>query len=450
MPDAVETSDQHLPQLWGRRGFWQIKLRWGVAPLMIVSILIGRFLGFEFRVLPLVLIAAASLVYNSFFAWIFSRYEDRLAVDRRLDRFFTTLEVVADYLAMFLLIHFTGGITSPMVVFLIFHVIIAAVQFRSRTAYEFAGLAAGGLWLLLLGEVSGWFPSSEIIFQGKAVHAFDHVAYDVVILVFFTATLFLTAAMVSRIMQTLHERIAEVAAVDRERTAFMLQVAHNLRAPLGASLSMVEMLRDGYLGDVTDKQVDYLARIRKRLKSLHRTIGEILTLGQTRDWSREIPDVVVNLVALAEQTRRTFSAEAERKGLDFEVEADPSLPLVDSGEDLLEKVMENLVSNAIKYTPEGGQVRVRFSPSGPDEVRIVVRDTGIGIPADEQGRLFQEFFRASNAKRVTAGGTGLGLALVKKTVERHNGRLELTSREGEGTTVDIHLPTHQPGPQPTG
>ena len=85
MPDAIETGEKNLPQLWGRRGFWQIKLRWGVAPLMIAGILIGRFLGFELRELPLVLIAAASLVYNSFFAWISSRYEDRLAVDRQLD-----------------------------------------------------------------------------------------------------------------------------------------------------------------------------------------------------------------------------------------------------------------------------------------------------------------------------------------------------------------------------
>ena len=251
-----------------------------------------------------------------------------------------------------------------MVVFLIFHVIIGAIQFRARTAFQFAGLAAGVLWLLLLGDVSGWFPSSEIVFRGQAVHAFDHAAYDVVILAFFTATLFFTAAMVSRIMQTLRERIADVAAVNRERTAFMLQVAHNLRAPLGASLSMVEMLRDGYLGDVTEKQVDYLGRIRKRLKSLHRTIGEILTIARTRDRSREIPDVVVNLVELADHTRRTFSEEADRKGLELEVETDPSLPLVDSGEDLLEKVMENLVSTP-SSTPRRGVGSAYDSAAAP-------------------------------------------------------------------------------------
>ena len=106
--------------------------------------------------------------------------------------------------------------------------------------------------------------------------------------------------------------------------------------------------------------------------------------------------------------------------------------------------MENLVSNAIKYTPEGGAVTVEFSRAEADTVEIVVRDTGIGIPESEKSKLFQEFFRASNAKRFTTSGTGLGLALVKQTVERHNGELELESREGHGTQVTIRLPIHQP------
>jgi signal transduction histidine kinase len=107
--------------------------------------------------------------------------------------------------------------------------------------------------------------------------------------------------------------------------------------------------------------------------------------------------------------------------------------------------MENLVSNAIKYTAEGGEIEVRFGRGDAETIQIVVRDTGIGIPAAEQDKLFQEFFRASNAKRFTTTGTGLGLALVKQTVNRHNGELELTSAEDQGTQVTVSLPIHQPG-----
>ena len=122
----------------------------------------------------------------------------------------------------------------------------------------------------------------------------------------------------------------------------------------------------------------------------------------------------------------------------------PDLPVVESGVDLLKEMMENLVSNAVKYTPPGGERRVSFASGragrGADRSS---RDTGIGIPAKEQPRLFQEFFRASNAKRHTAAGTGLGLALVKQTVERHHGRIQLESVEGQGTTVTIDMPVRR-------
>ncbi|MGB5401001.1 MAG: hypothetical protein WBO71_12365 [Thermoanaerobaculia bacterium] len=127
---------QNLPQLWGRRGFWQIRMRWAVAPILWVAL--------------------ASPFYNSFFAWIFSRYESRLQADPQLDRFFTILEVLADYTAMFLLLHFTGGVASPLIFFPLFHLIIAAIQFSPGTAYSLAGLAVGCLWILFAADVMGF------------------------------------------------------------------------------------------------------------------------------------------------------------------------------------------------------------------------------------------------------------------------------------------------------
>jgi signal transduction histidine kinase len=228
-----------------------------------------------------------------------------------------------------------------------------------------------------------------------------------------------------------------IEALMNERTQFMLEVAHNLRSPLSASLEIVEVLRNGYLGEVNERQKEYLERIDHRLRSLHKTIGGLLTIARTRDWSHEIPDVVVDINELARHTQRTFEEQAAAKKLRFAVVAEPDLPTVDSGADLLEQIVENLVGNAIKYTPDGGSVEVLFSRHGADEVWFVVEDSGIGIPQVEQGKLFREFFRASNAKKHTSEGTGLGLALVKQSVERHRGRIELTSDEGRGTTVVI-------------
>ncbi len=615
---ASVSPSTKLPRLWGRRGFWQIRLRWAVAPLMLASLVIGRALGFEFAMGPILLIAGAILVYNAFFALIYSRFREQLASDPGLDRFFTLLEVVADYAAMFLLIHYTGGISSPLVPFLLFHVIIAAVQFSAATAYSLAAVAATGLWLMLLGENLGWISCHGIHFRGETIHFTDRPIYAAAWLFFFTATLFLAAGMVSRVMNRFRQGVLELArttaeletlnsklsglyamvgaigaqrhlqpildtvtsemtkvmevpaatiklrsedgetlryvasqglpedlvsrtviqldqsplnrrviegetlvrdvvpgdnqlqlgkilsdlgirsaafaplavedrvigtigvyarrpnrfdssdteflelaaklvaiaiedaraneAIDAlmaERTRFMLKVAHNLRAPLSAGLSMMELLQDGYMGEVSDKQKEYLQRIESRLTSLDQTIGALLTIARTRDWSHEIPDVVVDLEGLAAYTERLFADDAAHRNLDFKVLIEEGLPKVDSGTELLEQVMENLVSNAVKYTPEGGRVEVSFQRYDTDTIEIRVKDTGIGIPADEQERLFQEFFRASNAKRHTTAGTGLGLALVKQTVERHKGVVLVDSTQGEGTEVIVRLPIHQ-------
>ena len=225
-----------------------------------------------------------------------------------------------------------------------------------------------------------------------------------------------------------------------ERAQSMLETAHNLRAPLGAALSKLDLLRDGYLGEINERQVEHIEQLEERLRTLDQTISELLAIARMRDRSREIPDVVVDLVELASQTERTFRQEAAAKGLGLEVVTESDLPPIPSGASLLESLLENLVSNAIKYTPAGGTVTVEVTRHDDDGVRIRVEDDGIGIPEAEKGKLFQEFFRASNAKRATRAGTGLGLALVKRAVERHNGRIRVESREGEGTTVIVDLP----------
>ena len=205
------THGQGMPQLWGRRGFWQIKLRWAVAPLMIAGVFAGKALGFEFRVLPVLLIALASPVYNAFFAWIFSRYEVRLRREPQLDLMFTALEVLADYAAMFLLIFFTGGVSSPLLIFLIFHVIISAIQFSAKTSLLFAALAGGGLWLLFLADLQGWCRCQPVLYRGQVLSLMDPPAHAAGMLFLFTCTLFLTAAMVARIMGRFRQGVHDLA-----------------------------------------------------------------------------------------------------------------------------------------------------------------------------------------------------------------------------------------------
>ncbi len=230
-----------------------------------------------------------------------------------------------------------------------------------------------------------------------------------------------------------------IESMMEERSRFMLKVAHNLRAPLAAAISILNVVREGYLGEMDDKQNEYLRRVDRRARTMWSMVNELMSLARSRSRQLKIDRKPVDLRLLSERLQRTFQDSAAQKGLGFKVQVPKDLPKILGDQEMLEQILENLVSNAIKYT-RAGSVEVDLSRSSPDQVSIEVRDTGIGIPEKDRSRLFSDFFRAENAKDVEQIGTGLGLALVKEAVEKHAGEIELSSKEDEGTTFIVTLP----------
>jgi len=226
--------------------------------------------------------------------------------------------------------------------------------------------------------------------------------------------------------------------LSRERSRFMLRVAHNLRAPLAATASMVEVVRKLHLGDLNESQAEYLRRIDRRIRTMAAMIDELLALSRAR--AEEAIDVAepVDLATLAGRLQRTFEPLVERKGLRLDVNVPEGLPWVCGSATLLEQVFENLISNAVKYTLEGG-VEVACAVAGR-EVRVEIRDTGIGIPAADVPQLFSDFYRARNARAVEEIGTGLGLVLVREMLQRMGGRITVASEEGRGSVFTVLLP----------
>jgi signal transduction histidine kinase len=229
-----------------------------------------------------------------------------------------------------------------------------------------------------------------------------------------------------------------VTSMSHERTWFMMKVAHNLRAPLAGMLSILEVVRDGYLGPINDRQGEYLRRLDRRARTMLALINELMTLSRNRQ-RRDAESGVTELEALARRVRRTFQDKAAEKRIGFQVSLPEELPDVRGRLETVEQMVENLVSNAIKYTPAEGSVEVRFSRAN-GTVRIEVSDTGIGIPAADRSKLFTEFFRAENAKAMEDVGTGLGLAIVKEIADQLGGRIFVESEEGAGTIFVVHLP----------
>jgi len=264
------------------------------------------------------------------------------------------------------------------------------------------------------------------------------------------ASFFRLAAELSAIAIEHARRHAAVEQLLDERLQFMFRVAHNMRAPLAAGVSMLHLLADDYLGELKPRQAELVGRVINRLRSLDVGVGELFTLSRDRvsgTTSRREP---VDLGQLAGRVEATFRQQAVERQLAFRVDVAAGLPLVSGDPHLLEQMLENLVSNALKYTPAGGEVEVTIGLAADGGIAVSVHDTGIGIPKDEQGRLFTEFFRASNARRSGETGTGLGLKIAQEVVEKHGGQLRVSSEEGRGTLIRFELPaaTSPPSPEP--
>ncbi len=225
------------------------------------------------------------------------------------------------------------------------------------------------------------------------------------------------------------------------KTWFLQKAAHQLRSPFGAIYSLMKVLRKGYLGPVSEQQQDAILRCEKRLEMLGAMVNDLLKLGIKRQHADRAIIHPVDGAKILRALRDLYESSASEKGVTVDFVIEESVPELMADEKLLDELFGNLISNAMKYTPSGGKVRVALAREREHLVRFEVSDTGIGIPEEDIPRLFTEFFRAENAKALSEEGTGLGLAIVKEILDFLGGSISVKSKVGEGTTLTCLLPT---------
>lgn len=213
--------------------------------------------------------------------------------------------------------------------------------------------------------------------------------------------------------------------------------AHDLRDPLNLITGAANFLRDT-LAEPTPEQEECLAMIKSGADRMSKLIEQLLSLEHVES-GMEIAKANLNLRRVVEQVAADFKMAADEKGVTLRFEGEPATAEVLGDESWLQRAVANLVSNAVKYTPRGGRVRVRYHEAEGQGV-VEVIDTGPGIPKSAQARLFQRFYRVEGESTRRNPGTGLGLAIVKTIIERHAGRVWVTSAEGKGSTFGFLVP----------
>jgi two-component system phosphate regulon sensor histidine kinase PhoR len=248
------------------------------------------------------------------------------------------------------------------------------------------------------------------------------------------------AAGANSAVLVLHD-ITELRRLERVRRDFVANVSHEFKTPLTAIQGFAETLLSGALDDKTNRK-RFVEIIREHAWRLARLTDDLLKLSRIEAGRLELEFRPVRVQALVNGCVETARFKAETKGLRINVELPDGLPLVRADGAQLGEVLQNLIDNALQYTPRGGQIDVSASANG-NSVTFTVADTGIGIPESDLERIFERFYRVDAARSREAGGTGLGLAIARHIVDAHGGRIWVESAVGQGSRFHFSVASAQ-------
>ncbi len=448
-----------------RRIQYGINFRWvAVVGVAVITLLANLIFQIRFPIIPVLVIAATIAVYNTAF-W---QYTERLesqepeTVIPKVRRY-VWVQSVADLLATTAIIHFTGGVENPLILYYVFHVILASIILPYRLAYLLATLAVGlfasvvGLeYLRIIPHVhlEGFVPA-DLYLQADFVLA---------VLFGFGTTLYISTYLTTAIAGELRKRQRETVALrdrllleaeelqkaneelvrlDRLKTYFLAMASHDLKTPLAAVQSYLQVMLGGFVGELSDQHRHMLERSSTRINELFDLINRFLDLAQIERGKVVEEMEIISLQDVLRSCAEDIRVLVAEKSQQLHTDIPSDLPKVYGSADHLRQVVTNLLSNGVKFTPEGGAITLRAQETD-DHVEITVMDTGIGIEQEDLPHLFEQFYRGKGG--ATAKGTGLGLSIVKRIVEAHQGRIWAESPyDGQaGAKFVFTLPKGQP------
>lgn len=244
---------------------------------------------------------------------------------------------------------------------------------------------------------------------------------------------------INGVITVLHD-ITDIRRLEKIRSEFVANVSHELKTPVTSLKGFAETLLDGAMYD-EELCRSFLQIIYDESDRLHRLIADILHLSKIEQHQLPLHPEILNIVDIINETVETLQEEVNKKDIEIKLPDSEEL-YMEAEKDRIRQIILNLVANAITYTPEHGTIEIKVEEID-NKVKMIVKDTGIGIAKKDLPRIFERFYRVDKARSRNSGGTGLGLAIVKHLVESHHGSIEVQSREGKGTQFTITLPKKQ-------
>lgn len=425
---------------------WLIKLRW----VAILVLGLGAFSAKNAMkvALPekeLYFITGVLLLYN----FILYYYVRRLTKSGREPATKTIskmimFQIFADLFILTAILHFSGGIENPFCFFFVFHMIIGSILCKQHISYIQAAAAIFLFSLIVLLECFRIIPHYEL--TGFAAHElYKDFTFISGTLFVFSSTLVLVVYMTNSIMEQLREQEDGLEQANKKlqekdliKNEYVLRVTHDIKGHLAAIESCINPVQSEMVGPLNEKQKDLIGRAYLRTHKCINFITALLKITRL-NLAGKLETEHFHLNRIISSAITTVQNRANEKKISLSSEGAEHVINIIGEQVLIEETLTNLLFNAVRYTPSGGRIVLTLKEK-PDEYLVQIKDTGIGIPEGEEEKIFEEFHRADNARKVERDGTGLGLSFAKQVIEKHGGKIWANNNPEGGSTFSFTLP----------
>ncbi|MFZ6035666.1 MAG: sensor histidine kinase [Patescibacteria group bacterium] len=432
---------------------WSVAVRYIMITAVCVITLVAYEVGFNFDLIG-VLIAAT-------IAFIFNLTSNLVYQNVFYPKFWPYIGIYLDMIVITLIVHATGGVESIFVPLYLLQLVGTNVHF-SALAAPMNLVFGGALFVALItGEYAGWLPHTTtgvfleplylnqkylfgmalamISLMGISTYRSGYVVRSLSTVEAELLKANHELVRLNKIYSRVNRRLKEI---DQMKTEFISVASHQMRTPLSGVKWVLRMILDGDLGELNQQQHEMLLKGYETNERMILLINDLLNVSRIEEGRFQYRFVHASLEEVVLRIRADLEPVIQKRGVKMKYDRpEPPLPKVNIDPDKIRLAVQNLTDNAIKYTPPGGTVTLRtYEEHG--QLIFSVQDTGVGIPVDQQGRIFSKFFRADNVIRMQTDGSGLGLFIAKNIVENHRGTIWFESNEGKGTTFYFSLPLH--------
>ncbi len=428
---------------------WLIKLRWWAAAGVFVIIIISKYI-LQMDLLFIYLYAGNVILflYNLFFYYLNNRLEQQ-AVSRKYKKAktFANIQSLLDLILLTYFIHLSGGPENPFYFYFIFHMVIASIMLSNRAAYLQATLAVFLFGFVLWGEYYGIINHYHLDFIIPERFCFLGHRYFIAIFLVFSSSLYITIYFATSIVNKLRSGEVELEKAnrllekqDRLKSRYVEVISHDIKASLSTIQSCLKVVLNGLTGSISFKSKEMVGRAEHRSRTLLYYVKGLWNLSQMRT-TKKIAKEKIPIFSAVESVITQLRASFETKGLKLKINNPVGNPDVYGNDFLIKELIFNLLQNALKYTLKGGKVTIKIDGTAPSGyISISIMDTGIGIPKESISRIFEDFYRAKNAREIEKDGTGLGLAISKRIIDMHKWKIGVNSEENKGSTFTVTIP----------